>query len=367
MPLAAFLKSHASPLRQAARVLIGSLLAYAAYRFLRLPQGYWAVFTVIIVLQGSIASTLGAASDRLIGTIAGALIGGLAIFGIQEGDVTVGVALALVIGVTAFAAARRPQLKVAPVTAAILLLTRPEGADIGRFVIDRILEIALGGLIGVATSILVFPARSRPLVIARAADTIEQMRRILQTLATALESGKAPAFGNEHATLRAALNGVEQAASDAERERSSGLAYGAATPVISRALWRVRNDLVLVGRAVDVPLPPGTGETIALPAANLLRAEAAYAGRCAAALRGGGIAEHGAEEEEYRNFEATFASLRQTALIGSLDFAAAGRVFGLAFAIEVLHRDLADLGDRLGKDEGTPPKQATISGAQPEA
>jgi hypothetical protein len=42
-------------------------------------------------------------------------------------------------------------------------------------------------------------------------------------------------------------------------------------------------------------------------------------------------------------------------LIRSLDFAEAGRVFGLAFAIEVLHRDLTDFGDRLGKDAAATP------------
>lgn len=52
--------------------------AYAAYKALGLPQGYWAVFTVMIVMQGSIGGTLGAATERMMGTLAGALVGGLA-------------------------------------------------------------------------------------------------------------------------------------------------------------------------------------------------------------------------------------------------------------------------------------------------
>jgi uncharacterized membrane protein YccC len=341
-------KQYEAQLRQAARVVIGSALAYIAYRLLHLPQGYWAVFTVIIVLQGSIASTLGAALDRLLGTIAGALIGGLATIAIQHGDVTTGLALTLVVGLTAFAAAVRPQLKVAPVTAAILLLTQPPGAHVGTYVVDRILEIALGGFIGVAISVLVFPARSQPLVLVRAGAVLKQMQHILGVLASSA-AGKGPfSLADEHSALRAALGALEQAASDAERERAAGLAFGAPAPALSRALWRIRNDLILVARALDMPLPTAVAEIIAQPAATLLTAEGNYAARCAEALCSGTGALHEQEEAQHQAFQAAFSGLRQSGILRSLDFADAGRVFGLAFAIEVLRRDLADLGGRLG-------------------
>ena len=312
------------------------------------PQGYWAVFTVIIVLQGSIASTFGAAIDRLAGTIAGALVGGIATLAIQRGELTTGVALTLVLGVTAFVAAVRPQLKVAPVTAAIMLLTQPAGAHVATYVVDRVLEIALGGFIGVATSVLVFPARSEPLVIALAASALEHMRYILGLLADGLERGEPLSLSDDHVRLRAALGSVEQAAADAARERASRLASGSTIPVIARALWRVRNDLILVARAIDTALPHAAAEVVAAPAAAFIRAEAAYTGRCAAALRAGTAVPSGKEQATYQTFEAAFSSLRSTGVIRQLDFADAGRVFGLAFAIEVLRRDLADFGDRLG-------------------
>ncbi len=73
MPLAARLRSlaarRASDLRQVVRVTVAVAAAYAAYKILDLQQGYWAVFTVLIVMQGSIGGTLGAATDRMIGPI----------------------------------------------------------------------------------------------------------------------------------------------------------------------------------------------------------------------------------------------------------------------------------------------------------
>jgi hypothetical protein len=53
----------------------------------------------------------------------------------------VGIALVLVTCATVWAAAIRPQLRVAPVTAAIVLLTDPAGAPVEQFVLDRIIEI----------------------------------------------------------------------------------------------------------------------------------------------------------------------------------------------------------------------------------
>jgi len=219
MPLVALVHRHDAQLRQTGRVLFGTALTYIAYRLLDLSQGYWAVFTVIIVLQGSIASTLSAAADRLIGTIAGALIGGACAVAVGHDEVITGVALTVVVGATAFAAALRPQLRIAPVTAALLLLTQPPGADTVAFVVDRIVEIGLGGVIGVATSVLIFPARSRPLVLARSASALDHIQRILRALAASIEKSEIPALSDEHAALRGTLNAVEQATSDAERER----------------------------------------------------------------------------------------------------------------------------------------------------
>ena len=73
-----FLTRRAPELRQTLRVTIATGAAYVAYKLLGLQQGYWAVFTVLIVMQGSIGGTLGAATERMIGTLAGAVLGGLA-------------------------------------------------------------------------------------------------------------------------------------------------------------------------------------------------------------------------------------------------------------------------------------------------
>ena len=70
----------------------------------------------------------------------------------------------------------RPQLKVAPVTAAIMLLSAPPGVPVHTFVLDRIIEIALGGAIGVLATVFIFPARSRGVVITRSVAVLSVSR-----------------------------------------------------------------------------------------------------------------------------------------------------------------------------------------------
>jgi uncharacterized membrane protein YccC len=55
---------------------VAGLLAYVLAEFFALPQGYWAVFSAIIVMQASVGGSIKATIDRVIGTIGGAVAGG---------------------------------------------------------------------------------------------------------------------------------------------------------------------------------------------------------------------------------------------------------------------------------------------------
>ena len=342
-----FLTRRASELRQTVRVTIAVGAAYAAYKTLGLPQGYWAVFTVIIVMQGSIGGTLGAATERMIGTLAGAVFGGLAAAFHSNTSLGIGVALVLVTCITVWGAAVRPQLRVAPVTAAIMLLTEPAGAPVEQFVLDRIVEIGLGGVIGVLAMVLIFPARSHTVVVARSVTVLARMRKLLLAEAEALDRGEALAPSLEHAALRQALTAVEQALKDADRERASRLADHRIPSAIPRTLWRVRNDLVAIGNVLREPLPATIASTLAPAAAKLLRAEAELTQRCAIALDAVTVVSRDDLSAAHFAFTETVSGLRQSGVMRALDFNAVGRTFGLAYTLDGLHRDLADLADRI--------------------
>lgn len=350
-PLAArfrdFLKRRGSELRQTVRVTIAVAAAYTIYKMLDLQQGYWAVFTVLIVMQGSIGSTLGAAIDRMIGTIGGALFGGIAVAMHTGTALSLGIILTAVTALATLVAGIRPQLRIASVTAAILLLTAPPDVQVTSFVTDRIIEITIGGVIAVLATVFIFPARSHTLVVARSALVLERIQKLLVSEAEAIERGEALVPSPEHFALRQALSTVEQAMKDANRERASYLADHAIPSAIPRTLWRVRNDLVAVGATLNEPLSGKVAAELGPAAATLLRAEASLAGRCASALRAAKTVERGDSHLARLAFANIFDELRQTGVMRALDIDAASRVFGLGFTMEKLHRDLSDLADRI--------------------
>jgi hypothetical protein len=338
---------HAAAMRQTLRVTIATAAAYAAYKALDLQQGYWAVFTVLIVIQGSIGGTLGAASDRMIGTLAGALLGGVAAAFHTGTALGQGLALLAVTAIAVMGAALYPALRIAPVTAAIMLLSQPPGVAVGDFVVDRVIEIALGGAIGVLATVFIFPARSHEIVVERAVGILRRIQRVLLSQADAMARGEAPAPSSEHPALRQALASIEQAMKEADRERASRLADHTIPPSIPRTLWRIRNDLVLIGNTLSLPLPETVAGSLAPATATLLRSQAVLAERCMAGLDTRSAVVRDDIEASYLAFTGAFDELRRTGAIRPLDFEEAGRVFGLAFALERLHRDFNDLADRI--------------------
>src|SRR5258708_7506734 len=71
----AWLSRRGAELRLAVGVAVGSVAAYGLAEVLGLAQGYWAVFTVVIVMQASVGGSLKATVERLIGTLGGAVFG----------------------------------------------------------------------------------------------------------------------------------------------------------------------------------------------------------------------------------------------------------------------------------------------------
>jgi uncharacterized membrane protein YccC len=53
-----WLRDHKAELRLGLRMLAAGLLAFVAAHLLALSQGYWAVFTAVIVMQASVGGAL---------------------------------------------------------------------------------------------------------------------------------------------------------------------------------------------------------------------------------------------------------------------------------------------------------------------
>ena len=124
MTFADWAGANAAALRLCFRMTVAGLLAYVLAELFALPQGYWAVFSAIIVMQASVGGSVKATIDRVIGTIGGAVAGGAVGYIVPHQSVfSLGVALVIALVPLTLVAALWPNYRIAPLTAVIVLLT----------------------------------------------------------------------------------------------------------------------------------------------------------------------------------------------------------------------------------------------------
>ena len=159
------------------RVTASALVSFELARWLDLHVALWAVLTAIIVTQMSVGQSLKAAIDYVAGTIGGAIYG--AIVGILVGhdsEVALLAGLAIAVGPLALIAAIRPSLAAAPITAAtVLVVPILTHATAIASAVDRVLEVALGAVIGLTISFVLFPSSAYGLAIEGAARMLERL------------------------------------------------------------------------------------------------------------------------------------------------------------------------------------------------
>lgn len=334
-------------LAQTVRVMAACLATYWLTGLLGLKQGYWAIFTVLIVMQGSLGATATAAFDRLLATIAGAVLGGAVVMATPRDPVAVGASLIVMSGVLTFAAVRQPRLRGAALTSAIVLLTRSPDIPVGIFVIDRIIEITLGGAIGVMASRFILPVPSRGATIARFCEILSTMAQLLNAQADAVARGEALISAEANIALRQSLVATEAVLNDARRERAMGLVREDVSDAIPRTLWRIRNGIAQISQILCTPFPPTAMAIVGPAVEGMLRAHAQSAQDAASALSDGAAPVQDSEAAEI--FERAFVTLQHSDEARAIPFDEMGRVFGMAFTLRRMQQDFHDLGERVAE------------------
>jgi hypothetical protein len=268
----------------------------------------------------------------------------------------------------AFIAAINTRFSVAPVTAIIVLLIPiMTNATPVASAVDRVMEVAIGGVTGLIVSFFLLPSNAHPLVAAAAARTLNQMARALGELVAGLTHGL------DMDSLHRIQDGIGQAlvqmnavGAEAEHERSAGLAVGPDTGPLLRTLLRLRHDLVMVGRAAITPLPEVFATRLASPLAHLGAAFADYLRASGAALLAGQAPPSlNFVESALDAFSGEIAVLRREGLTRSLAADAAEHFFAIGFVLEQMHNNVKDL-ERCVTEWAGLPEEAGHDGSQPD-
>lgn len=345
--IGAWLDSRKVELGLGLRVTVAALSALAIALAFGLKLPLWAVLTSLIVTQMSVGRSLKATRDYLIGTVGGAIYGGtVAVLVPHTGESALLAVLVMAVAPLAFIAAINPSLNVATVTAIIvLLLPAMSHSNPLDSAIDRVLEVAVGAITGLAVSFLVLPSRAHSQIRLGAARVLELLAAVLNELLSGLTRGR------DNDALHALQDGIGTAIAElnalgveAERERAAKLSSGPDTGPLLRTILRLRHDIVIIGRASVVPLPVELQTRLATPLAAVSTATTEYLRSIAAALRNGrGAPAIWPVQSALEAYVSAVADVRSEGLTRGLASDVVERFYALGFSLEQVRQNLKDL------------------------
>jgi uncharacterized membrane protein YccC len=348
-----WINARKAQLALAVRVTVAAAAAYAIATALHLLLPLWAVLTSLIVTQMSVGRSLKATRDYMLGTIGGAIYGGaVAVLIPYSGEAGLLGSLVLVVAPLAFVAAINPSLSAGTVTAVIVLLVPTiRHSNPLDSAIDRVSEVAVGAITGLAASFLVLPSRAISQMRASAAQLLELIAAAFSELLAGLTRGRDnDALHRIQDGIGTALVGLNATGAEAERERAAHLSSGPDTGPLLRTVLRLRHDVVMIGRATVVPLPSQLQARLAAPLSDVSSAIALYIRSAAAALRmGAGAPAIAPVHAALQRYAAEVAAVRKEGLIRGFPGDVAERFYALGFSLEQMHQNLTDLDRVVGE------------------
>ena len=331
----------------AVRIAVAAVAAYTIAVALHLMLPLWAVLTSLIVTQMSVGRSLKATRDYMLGTVGGAIYGGaIAVLIPHSGEGGLLAVLVLAVTPLAFVAAINPSLTSATVTAVIVLLVPTMNhANPLDSAIDRVIEVTVGALTGLAVSFLVLPSRAISQIRVSAAQILELLAAAFAELLSGLTRGlDNEALHRIQSGLGTALTNLHATGLEAERERAAHLSRGPDTGPLLRTIQRLRHDVVMIGRASVVPLPANVQARLAPPLSDVSNAIVGYMRAAATSLRNGsGAVDIRPVDAALQAYAAEVAALRSEGLIRGVPVDVAERFFALGFSLEQMRQNLNDL------------------------
>jgi uncharacterized membrane protein YccC len=212
----------------------------------------------------------------------------------------------------------------------------------------RIVEITLGSFVGLGVSLVLLPARAHGLVVSAAARALGLLADLLGDWLAVLAGGEdRPRITQLQDDIRAAMAHLEIVAGEAHHERRTYLTHEFDPDPLVRSVFRLRNDVVMIGRAAAEPLPEPIVTRLRPPLEQISQAAQHFLRACTDALRERkNPPALDAVEQAFAKFTATIGELRSEGAVRPLPAEGVGRLFALGFAVEQLRHNFEDFRNR---------------------
>jgi len=148
---------HSNIFRHSLRLCIATIAGFIVSKFFSFGHSYWILLTIIVIIKPAYSLTKRRNSERLLGTVAGALIGIIAIYLIKDKSALFAVMIFFMIGAYSFMRTKY-LIFVSLMTPYILLLFHLLNPNNFRTVIsDRIIDTVIGSSIAFIANIFLLP------------------------------------------------------------------------------------------------------------------------------------------------------------------------------------------------------------------
>lgn len=337
--------------RQAVKTTIAACVAFLIADLLALPQAFWAAVVAIFVTQANIGASLGQALDWFLGSLVGAVVGAaVAVLVGNRSDLLLMLGLASTILVMGYFAATRPQMRIACVNAAIIMLSTPAYMSPVASASIRVIEVVIGTVVAITTMLLVFPSRAAPALAEHVSRTLPLYFQLLSDLLEATLTGRYndQAIIATNAKIRAAVGTNEALRAQAQTEVAGYLADTPDPEALLTALRRLWHTELMLARTVSSPLPAAALDVLR-PGVEELRdaveALRAQVGKYAAD-RKGNVRDTSAVQDAIAKLSASITAMRGSDVLRALPMEDVMRVITFDFALEQLRQNLKDLANR---------------------
>ena len=140
-------------LEHPARTGVAAMLSLLAARVLRLPEGYWAAITTMIVMQSTLGAALTISVQRFTGTALGAAVGALVVTYFGSNVLIFGVTVFALGMVCAIFRIERNAYRFAGIALAIVMLVGHAGPA-WVVAVHRFAEVSMGVVVGLVLTAL---------------------------------------------------------------------------------------------------------------------------------------------------------------------------------------------------------------------
>lgn len=336
--------------RQAVKATIAACLAYLIAEYFALPQAFWAAVVAILVSQANVGASLGQALDWLWGSLIGVVVGGVVVVLLGDGFAVRLAGLTATVLVLGYFAAVRPQMRIACVNAAIIILANPTLGSPIESAGNRMIEVVIGTVVAILTMLLVFPARAGPALAAHISRTLPLYFQLTSDLLSMALAGRydQKTVATASAKIRGAITINAALSEQAQTEVAGFLADSPNPEALLTALRRLWHTELMLARAVSEPLPASVTPLLREGLEELrvavmeLRVEVSEE----PALAIGSTPDMAAVEAAIAKLKGVVTSIRDSNDLRRMSMDDVLRLMTLDFALEQLRQNLKDVANR---------------------